>query len=112
MNINEIVSICSSFLLATLSCVLGVAARKLKLKVISSSNVITPYIKQILDYCIEAESHGNYSADEKREYVTSRMLVYCSRNKLPFEEANIKKDIDVIIDFSNKVNVKQINVIN
>ena len=112
MNINEIVSVCSSFLLAVLSCALGFFVRKLKVKYVASSNIITPYIQKILDLCTEAEAHGNYTADEKLEYVTSRMLVYCTTNKLPFEEANIKNDVNVIIDFSNKVNVKKLNVIN
>lgn len=112
MNINEIVSICSSFFLAVLSCVLGFVVRKLKLKYLTTSNVITPYIQKILDLCTEAETHGNYTADEKLEYVTSRMLVYCTKNKLPFSDSSIKNDVNVIIDFSNKVNVKKLNVIN
>ena len=112
MNINEIVSICSSFFLAVLSCVLGFFVRKLKLKYLTTSNVITPYIQKILDLCTEAETHGNYTADEKLEYVTSRMLVYCTNNKLPFSDSSIKNDVNVIIDFSNKVNVKKLNVLN
>lgn len=112
MNINEIVSICSSFFLAVLSCVLGFVVRKLKIKYLTTSNVITPYIQKILDLCTEAETHGNYTADEKLEYVTSRMLVYCTTNKLPFSDSSIKNDVNVIIDFSNKVNVKKLNVIN
>ena len=112
MNITEIVTMCSSLLLTLLSCVLGVVVRKLKIKYVATSNVITPYIQKILDLCIDAETHGNYSANEKLEYVTSRMLVYCTTNKLPFAETNIKNDVNVIIDFSNKVNVKKVNVIN
>lgn len=112
MDINEIVSICSSFFLAVLSCVLGFFVRRLKVKYVASSNIITPYIQKILDLCTEAEAHGNYTADEKLEYVTSRMLVYCTTNKLPFAEASIKNDVNVIIDFSNKVNAKKLNVIN
>lgn len=112
MDIKEIVTMCSSLLLALLSCVLGFFVRKLKIKYLSTSNVITPYIQKILDLCTEAEAHGNYSADEKLEYVTSRMLVYCTTNKLPFEEVSIKNDVNVIIDFSNKVNVKKLNVLN
>lgn len=112
MDIKEIVTMCSSLLLALLSCALGFIVRKLKIKYVATSNIITPYIQKILDLCTEAEAHGNYSADEKLEYVTSRMLVYCTMNKLPFEEVNIKNDVNVIIDFSNKVNVKKLNVLN
>lgn len=118
-KIIEIVVYCViGVLTAIVSVLIGVIKKKVSenLNILSEnliiSEQITPYVSAILHFAQEAEKHKNYSSDEKLEYVLSRMIKYAVDNNVNIKDSNsLISDINTLIDFSNNVNTKKLNVV-
>ena len=118
-KIIEIVVYCIiGVLTAIVSVLIGVIKKKVSenLSILSEnliiSEKITPYVSAILHFAQEAEKHKNYSSDEKLEYVLSRMIKYAVDNDFKIKDINsLVNDINTLIEFSNNVNAKKLNVV-
>jgi len=55
----------------------------------------------------DAESHINYTGEEKKAYVKSRLAVYSVSNKIPFDEARFDAAIDGLVKLTREVNKRE-----
>lgn len=110
-KIIEIVVYCIIGVLTALASVLIAVIKKKVSENLNISEQITPYVSAILQFAQEAEKHKNYNSDEKLEYVLSRMIKYAVDNNVKIKDSNsLITDINTLIDFSNNVNAKKLNV--
>lgn len=61
----------------------------------------------ILKIMESAEQMSNYNAEEKKQYVMTRVIDYLNKNNIYYKEDMISSYIEKFIDFSNVVNVKK-----
>ena len=58
----------------------------------------------LLRLIAEAELFTNYSGQEKKEFVKSRLAIFAINNKIAFDEARLETAIDDIIGITREVN--------
>ena len=56
---------------------------------------------------IEAERFLNYTGDEKKEYVKSRLAVFAVGNRIVFDEAKFDASIDNVVRLTKMVNMRE-----
>lgn len=105
MDIKDILSIvymCIGGLSIIVALITRFAKGKVK-KVAEDIQEVLPDAWQLLDLIQEAETHTNYTGDEKRDYVLSRFL----RNHAELNETSVADAIDILVDFSKRINYKE-----
>lgn len=61
-------------------------------------------INKIIPCVAEAENHLNYSGEEKKEYVMTKINQYAIENGITFDKEVISTKIEELIELSKKVN--------
>ena len=79
-------------------------AKKLAQNIIDISNAIIPYIKQ-------AEQFLNYTGEEKKEYVITKVNQFALENNIPFDIEVVSSKIEELIVLTKQVNIKNKNII-
>lgn len=73
-------------------------------KLKNNLQTILSVISEIIPLIKEAETFINYSGEEKKKYVESRVLNYVNTNGLKIDENIISESIDDLVDFTKHVN--------
>lgn len=73
-------------------------AKKIAEQTVKICDAILPYIKK-------AETFVNYSGEEKKEYVMTKVNRYAQENKLQFDETFISQKIEELITLTKEVNI-------
>lgn len=63
----------------------------------------------LINFIEEAEDHGNWNGKDKLQYVLSKYIVYCTENKIKYDEPSVTEEINKLIELSNKVNSNKEN---
>lgn len=56
-----------------------------------------------------AESYSNYSGEEKKQFVLTKVNQFALENNIPFNADDISKKIEELIELSKQVNAKKNN---
>ncbi len=63
--------------------------------------------EKIVDYIRLAEGKINYTGEEKKEYVMTKLNQYAIKNEIDFSEEEVSSKIDNLVDFTKEVNSKK-----
>ncbi len=77
----------------------NIKARKESDNLLKISNEIIPFIE-------EAEKFINYSGQEKKEYVLTRITQFALSNKIELNQEEINEIIETFISLTKNVNIK------
>lgn len=59
---------------------------------------------KLIELIEEAETHKAYTGEDKLQFVLSRYLIWCSENKIPYNEEDTTTQINELIEMTNNVN--------
>ena len=84
--------------------------KKLK-KVLEKAEEVT---KEIIPYVMEAEKFINYTGEEKKNYVMTKLNQFAIKNNIKFNEEEASKKIEELVALTKQVNVAKpsINISN
>lgn len=105
-NIEVILSMLApalTLLCTTLVFLKGKIKNKRMKNILENASKIT---SQIIPLIEQAEKFVNYSGEEKKEYVLTKLLGYAINNKLKFDKEEISNKIEELITMSKQVNSK------
>lgn len=108
MNLEDI-KLCLSFLAPVLGllCTTAVFLKKfvknknLK-KILEKAEIIT---KEIIPCILEAEKFVNYSGEEKKTYVMTKLNQFAIANNIIFDEATTSSKVEELVALTKEVNV-------
>lgn len=105
-NIEVILSMIApalTLLCTTLVFLKGKIKNKRMKNILENASKIT---SQIIPLIEQAEEFVNYSGEEKKEYVLTKLERYAINNKLKFDKEEISNKIEELITMSKQVNSK------
>lgn len=79
----------------------------IKLKKLIKNKEWSKILQILPNYIIQAEKFMNYSSEEKKEYVKSKLALYSIQNKITYQEEKVDEEIDAIVELTKKVNGRE-----
>lgn len=76
--------------------------KKLK-KVLEKAEEVT---KKIIPFIVEAEKFINYTGEEKKNYVMTKLNQYAISNNIKFNQEEASNKIEELVELTKQVNVK------
>lgn len=77
-------------------------------KVLEQAEEVT---KQIIPYVMEAEKFINYTGEEKKKYVMTKLNQFAITNNIKFEEEETSNKIEELVKLTKQVNIKSCPII-
>lgn len=62
--------------------------------------------KNIIPYIMEAEKFINYTGEEKKKYVMTRLNQYAIENNIKFNQIEMSNKIEELVELTKNVNIK------
>lgn len=103
-NINEIIAVASAALgfLATLAGLIVPLVKNVKAKKhLAALAKITSALK---NFIVDAEQFTNYTGEEKKQFVLTRVSRYAQQNNLPFDEQEADDQLEEMVALTKSVN--------
>lgn len=100
--IKIIPGVCSA-IMAVLSVILGIKQGKYK-NLFKGENAKHTVMDILREAMVTVENFANYTADEKKEYVMTKVNQYCIDNNITYDATLTAENIEKMIDFSKGVN--------
>lgn len=101
--IVKIASVCVTCVTSMLAIISTYKGGKWK-ELFHSVNAVNDKTKILLDLIAEAETHGAYTGADKLQFVLSKFIVYCTSNKIKYDEASVTEQINELVNLTKKVN--------
>lgn len=100
--IKIIPGICSG-IMAVLSVILGIKQGKYK-NLFKGENAKHTVMDILREAMTTVENFANFTGDEKKEYVKTKVNQYCIENNIQYSDELTDENIEKMIDFSKGVN--------
>lgn len=101
--VGKIMSGVCTGIMGVLTLILGIKKGKWK-NLFKGENAKHFVIDIILEAMTTVENFANYTGEEKKEYVKTKVNQYCIENKIKYDAELTETNIEKMIDFSKGVN--------